>query len=145
MTFGSPAGGWRYFRPANSAIQFCTTVMKHGLGIVDHLHSGLSFLLEERGMKSVHELIGSSLPMPITPFEELPATKQVPELLSGLCEKCGNCARCPYLAISMDNRGLPRIDGSRCIGCSLCAQKCFAGALFMRDRRPAEVETMLEQ
>ena len=128
-----------------STVQFCTTVMKHGLGIVDHLHSGLSFLLEERGMKSVHELIGSSLPMPITPFEELPATKQVPDLLSGLCEKCGNCARCPYLAISMDNRGLPRIDGSRCIGCSLCAQKCFAGALFMRDRTPAEVETMLEQ
>ncbi|MCC6398900.1 MAG: FAD-dependent oxidoreductase [Bacteroidetes bacterium] len=128
-----------------STVQFCTAVMKHGLGIVEHLHSGLSFLLEERGMTSVRDLIGSSLPMPITPFEELSATKQVPELFSGLCEKCGNCARCPYLAISMDKRGMPRIDASRCIGCSLCALKCFAGALHMRDRTPAEAETMLEQ
>jgi len=29
-------------------VQFCTIVMKYGLGIVDELHSGLSFLMEER-------------------------------------------------------------------------------------------------
>ena len=34
-------------------VQFCTIVMKYGLGIVDELHSGLSFLMEERGFKSV--------------------------------------------------------------------------------------------
>ncbi len=127
-----------------STVQFCTVVMKYGLGIVDELHSGLSYLLAERGLTSVSHLIGSSLPMPITPFEDLPATKQVPELLTGLCEQCGNCARCPYLAISMSTRGLPVIDPARCIGCSLCAQKCFAGALVMRDRTPAEVKIMLE-
>jgi len=128
-----------------STVQFCTAVMKYGLGVVGELHSGLSYLLAERGMSSVGQLIGSSLPMPITPFEELSATKKVPELLSGLCEHCGNCARCPYLAITMDKRVLPVIDAARCIGCSLCVQKCFAGALQMRDRTPSELATMLER
>ena len=46
-------------------VQFCTIVMKHGLGIVDELHSGLSYLMEERGFRSVEELIGSALPNPL--------------------------------------------------------------------------------
>ena len=60
-------------------------------------------------------------------------------------DHCGNCTRCPYLAITMDARALPVIDGARCIGCSLCVQKCFAGALQMRDRTPSELATMLER
>ena len=39
----------------------------------------------------------------------------------------------------MNGEGLPDFDASRCIGCSLCAQKCFTGALEMRDRTPAEL------
>ena len=127
-----------------SSVQFCTAVMKYGLGVVDDLESGLSYYLAGRGMKSVQELIGSSVHMPIVPFEQLTATKQVPSLTAALCEHCGNCARCPYMAIGMDARTLPVIDATRCIGCSLCVQKCFAGALHMRDRSAAELAGMLE-
>jgi dihydropyrimidine dehydrogenase (NAD+) subunit PreT len=127
-----------------STVQFCTAVMKYGLGVVGELESGLSYYLADRGMKSVQDLIGSSARMPIIPFEDLPGTKQVPALSAALCEHCGNCARCPYMAITMDGRMFPVIDASRCIGCSLCAQKCFAGALDMRDRTAAELESMLE-
>lgn len=127
-----------------SSVQFCTAVMKYGLGVVDELESGLSYYLAGRGMKSVQDLIGSSAQMPVVPFDQLTATKQVPSLTPALCEHCGNCARCPYMAISMDGRELPVIDASRCIGCSLCAQKCFAGALHMRDRSPVELAGMLE-
>ena len=49
-------------------------VMKYGLGYVDELHSGLSYLLEERGFRSVKELIGSALPKPITLHVETGAT-----------------------------------------------------------------------
>ncbi len=127
-----------------SSVQFCTAVMKYGLGVVDELESGLSYFLAGRGMKSVQELIGSSVHMPIVPFEQLTATKQVPSLTAALCEHCGNCVRCPYMAISMDARTVPVIDATRCIGCSLCVQKCFAGALHMRDRSAAELAGMLE-
>jgi len=52
-------------------VQFCTIVMKYGLGIVNELHSGLSFLMQDRGFKSVKELIGAALPHPITDFMAL--------------------------------------------------------------------------
>ena len=119
-------------------VQFCTIVMKYGYGIVNELHSGLSFLMQERGLASVRELIGSALPDPITPFEALTARKMIPAVTAVLCEHCGNCTRCPYQAIALNNKKVPTFDAARCIGCSLCAQKCFAGAIAMRPRTTAE-------
>ena len=123
-------------------VQFCTAVMKYGLGYVDELHSGLSYLLDERGFRSVKDLIGSALPQPITDFESLTALKRLPEVVDDLCEHCGNCTRCPYQAISLDKRGVPVFDPSHCVGCSLCAQKCFAGAISMRPRTARELALM---
>jgi len=120
-------------------VQFCTAVMKYGLGYVDELHSGLSHLLAERGLGSVGELIGSALPEPITAFEALPAAKRVPAVTAALCQHCGNCARCPYQAVALNGRGLPQFNAALCVGCTLCMQKCFAGALTMRARTEREL------
>jgi NADPH-dependent glutamate synthase beta subunit-like oxidoreductase/dihydroorotate dehydrogenase/Pyruvate/2-oxoacid:ferredoxin oxidoreductase delta subunit len=125
-------------------VQFCTAVMKYGLGYVDELHSGLSYLMEERGFRSVKELIGSALPNPITDFGALSPTKQLPQVVAALCQHCGNCTRCPYQAIALNGRGVPIFDPSHCVGCSLCAQKCFAGAISMRDRTPQELAALKE-
>ena len=121
-------------------VQFCTIVMKYGLGIIDELHSGLSYLLEERGLASVEELVGSWLPEPITDFDRLPALKPVPSVIRNLCQHCGNCTRCPYQAITLDRQTVPSFDASKCVGCSLCAQKCFAGAIVMRPRTESELQ-----
>jgi Pyruvate/2-oxoacid:ferredoxin oxidoreductase delta subunit len=48
-----------------------------------------------------------------------------------LCVKCGNCTRCPYLAIELDNEGYPTTDEDKCMGCSLCVQLCWTDALEM--------------
>ena len=125
-------------------VQFCTVVMKHGVGVVSDLHSGLSHLMAARGIRSVGELIGRALPEPITGFMELSATKQISAVDAELCEHCGNCTRCPYLAITLDNRKVPVTDPASCIGCSICVQKCFAGALSMRDRSAAETALLSE-
>jgi NADPH-dependent glutamate synthase beta subunit-like oxidoreductase/dihydroorotate dehydrogenase/Pyruvate/2-oxoacid:ferredoxin oxidoreductase delta subunit len=125
-------------------VQFCTAVMKYGLGYVDELHSGLSYLMEERGFRSVKELIGSALPNPIIDFGALSPTKKLPQVVAALCQHCGNCARCPYQAITLNGLGVPVFDPSYCIGCSLCAQKCFAGAISMRDRTPQELAALNE-
>ena len=98
-------------------VQFCTAIMKHGLGYVDELHSGLSYLMEERGFRSVKELIGSALPNPITDFGALSPTKQLPQVVDALCQHCGNCTRCPYQAIVLDSRGVPTFDPGHCVGC----------------------------
>jgi dihydropyrimidine dehydrogenase (NAD+) subunit PreT len=150
ITVSGNGGAMNYRDAANflalgaETVQFCTAVMKHGLGYVDELHSGLSHLLEERGCRSVRELIGSARPQPITAFDALPATKKLPQVVAALCQHCGNCTRCPYLAVTLDGRDVPVFDAARCVGCSLCAQKCFAGALAMRPRTPAERAALAE-
>lgn len=125
-------------------VQFCTIVMKYGYGIVYDLHSGLSYLMQERGFRSVKELVGSALPDPITPFETLSAGKMIPEVNAALCEHCGNCTRCPYQAITLDKKRTPHFNAGRCVGCSLCAQKCFSSAIFMRERTVAEQAALCE-
>jgi dihydropyrimidine dehydrogenase (NAD+) subunit PreT len=134
----------RFLSLGAGTVQFCTIVMKQGLGIVDELHSGLSHLMADRGLGSVAELIGSALPDPITGFDSLSRAKMLPGVVAELCQSCGNCARCPYQAITLGRTGIPAFDASRCIGCSLCAQKCFAGAIFMRARSRSETEMLQE-
>ncbi|MRR51820.1 MAG: dihydropyrimidine dehydrogenase, partial [Rhodocyclaceae bacterium] len=125
-------------------VQFCTVVMKHGYGIVDDLHSGLSHLMEARGIRSVDKLVGCALPDPVTGFMELTAEKKISDVNAELCQHCGNCTRCPYLAITLDDEKVPQTDASKCIGCSICAQKCFSGALYMRERTKKEKSLLTE-
>jgi len=120
------------------SVQFCTLALHYGVEIVEDLHAGLSGLLESLGLKSVSELIGRALPRPIRDFPDLTAEKRISAVERRLCVHCGNCARCPYQAIELDRRGFPRTDPARCVGCSLCAQRCFAGAISMRERTAAE-------
>ncbi|OQC05614.1 MAG: NAD-dependent dihydropyrimidine dehydrogenase subunit PreA [Candidatus Cloacimonetes bacterium ADurb.Bin089] len=115
-----------------SNVQFCTIVEKYGYGIIEELKMGLSYLLEAKGLNSVAELIGIAQPKPITDFPELPKKTKSSSLIQELCLKCGNCTRCPYQAIELDADCYPEIDPDKCVGCSLCTQLCFAGALEMK-------------
>ena len=126
-------------------VQFCTIVMKHGYGIIRELESGTAYLMQERGIRSVQELIGITQPNPITDFMALTPVKRVSDFDHDLCVSCGNCARCPYQAIELDERRLPWSDPAKCVGCSICAKKCFVGAIGMRVRTPQELEVLVER
>ncbi len=125
-------------------VQFCTIATKHGYGIIHELETGTSFLMQERGITSMKKLIGIAQPHPITEFMALSPIKRLSDVNFELCVTCGNCARCPYLAIELDSRGFPHTDPSRCIGCSICAKKCFIGAINMRERSPEELAVLRE-
>jgi len=125
-------------------VQFCTIVMKQGYGIIRELESGTSFLMQERGLLSMKALIGIAQPHPITDFMALTPVKKISAANSLLCVSCGNCTRCPYLAILLDEKGLPHTDPELCIGCSICAKKCFTGAIAMRIRDADELAVLKE-
>lgn len=116
-------------------VQFCTLPERYGYGIIDELESGLSHLLQERGINSVSELIGIAQPHPVTDFMDLKPKHKRSSLIKDLCVKCGNCTRCPYLAIELDSEGYPSIDEDKCMGCSLCVQLCWTNALEMVERK----------
>lgn len=125
-------------------VQFCTIATKYGYGIVRDLESGTAFLMQERGIKNMKELIGIAQPHPITDFMALSPVKKISDFNYELCTSCGNCARCPYLAIQLDEKGQPHSDPARCIGCSICAKKCFTGAITLRERSPEELALLVE-
>ncbi|MDQ7821878.1 MAG: FAD-dependent oxidoreductase [Candidatus Eremiobacteraeota bacterium] len=125
-------------------VQFCTVAMKYGYHIIDELHQGLSHLLAERGIPSVEKLIGIALPGPVTDFMELTPVKKISTVTAELCVHCGNCTRCPYLAITLDEQKVPVTDAERCVGCSICTQKCISGALSMRERTSKEAAALKE-
>jgi dihydropyrimidine dehydrogenase (NAD+) subunit PreT len=125
-------------------VQFCTIVMKQGYGIIHELESGTSFMMQERGIASMQELIGIAQPHPITDFMDLSPVKKISQPNLEYCVACGNCARCPYLAISLDDKGYPHTDPACCIGCSICAKKCFVGAINMRQRTAEELAVLKE-
>jgi NADPH-dependent glutamate synthase beta subunit-like oxidoreductase/dihydroorotate dehydrogenase/Pyruvate/2-oxoacid:ferredoxin oxidoreductase delta subunit len=125
-------------------VQFCTIVMKHGYGIIQELESGASFLMQQRGIGSMKELIGIAQPNPITDFMALTPVKKISQANADYCVSCGNCARCPYLAITLDDKGYPHTDPVLCIGCSICAKKCFVGAITMRERTSEELTLLRE-
>lgn len=125
-------------------VQFCTIATKEGYGIINELESGTAFLMQERGIQDMQHLIGIAQPHPITDFMALSPLKKISDFDYNLCTSCGNCARCPYLAIELDEQGRPHTDPAKCIGCSICAKKCFTGAITMRQRTPAELAVLVE-
>jgi ferredoxin len=39
---------------------------------------------------------------------------------------------------------VPETDASKCIGCGICAQKCFSKALYLRERTEEEAAALSE-
>ncbi|HDL65065.1 MAG TPA: dihydropyrimidine dehydrogenase, partial [Proteobacteria bacterium] len=125
-------------------VQFCTIAEKYGYGIIDELCSGLSHLMADRGIKSVSDLIGIALPEPIRDFMDLTPIKQISTVDEDLCVHCGNCTRCPYLALTLNDKKIPETNAELCIGCGMCGFICPADALSLRDRDEEEAAALKE-
>ncbi|MFH1727974.1 MAG: FAD-dependent oxidoreductase [Pseudomonadota bacterium] len=127
-------------------VQFCTLPTKYGYGVIDEISSGLSYLMATRGINSIAELINISKKEngPITGFMELSPVKKISQVNDELCEHCGNCSRCPYLAIELNDDKIPVTDATKCIGCGICALKCFSGSLHLRERTEEELKVLKE-
>lgn len=112
-----------------STIQVQTAVMHYGFRIVEDMIDGLNNFLDGRGIRSVRELVGVSVPK-VGAWGQLDQGYQVRARISE--NKCIGCQLC-YIAcldgghqaidVSPDSR-IPTADDKRCVGCNLCSLIC---------------------
>lgn len=131
--------GWRdaaeYMLAGASAVQVCTAVMWHGIGIVREMQSGLFSYLAGKGFSSPDQLRGLALGK-LKTHQSLSRTTRVRPVLSSpdACTSCGRCTiACRdggYHAIALLG-GKPEFDYNRCDGCSLCSYICPEGAIML--------------
>ena len=95
--------GWReaaeFFLLGCGTVQVCTAAMRYGYRIVEDMIDGLSQWMDEKGLRTIDDFRGASLPK-ITEWKHL----------------------------DLNYRIVARINRDTCIGCELCYVACWDGA-----------------
>ena len=115
-----------------TTVQICTAVMHYGYRIIEDLCDGLSNWLDERGLTSVNQIIGRTLPS-ISKWEELDLNyKVIAHIEADKCIGCGLCYTACNDGAHQSIGARPRQDGrtevwvmeDKCVGCNLCSLVC---------------------
>ena len=125
---------WRdaaeFFLMGATNVQVCTAVMHHGFRIVADMIDGLTNYLDARGVASVNDLIGKTVPRFVS-WNDLNLDYQIVARIDPA--SCINCNRC-YIACEdaahqcierpADPTLKPVVDEEHCVGCNLCSMVC---------------------
>ena len=125
-----------------TSLQVCTAVMHYGFRLIDDLTDGLSNWLDEKGIASIHEVVGASVPR-ISNFGDFDLAYQVvAEIDHDLCINCNLCyVACDegaHQTIDLRVDGMkidpatysgqvkptPYVRQDDCVGCNLCSLVC---------------------
>ena len=112
-----------------SNLQCTTGVMHYGYRIIDSLRGGLQDYLEDKGMKSVGELVGRGLEFTVDPSEHHQKNHVISKVDP---EKCIGCGLCHVVCHDAANQAMKfdlqerkaETDTERCVGCLLCQHVC---------------------
>jgi dihydropyrimidine dehydrogenase (NAD+) subunit PreA len=114
----------------SSNVQVCTAVMHHGFRIVADMIDGLNNYLDARGIASVREIIGKTVPR-FVDWNDLNLDYKIVARIDP--ESCIRCNKC-YIACEdaahqcidrpADPRLAPVVDEEHCVGCNLCQMVC---------------------
>lgn len=109
-------------------LQVTTAIMQYGYRIVEDMASGLSYFMEEKGFKTLDEMVGIALKN-IIPAEEIERDfKIIPDINEDKCVGCGRCYVSCYdgahQAIDWDESTRKPSINDNCVGCHLCLNVC---------------------
>jgi dihydropyrimidine dehydrogenase (NAD+) subunit PreA len=114
----------------STSVQVCTAVMHHGFRIVADMIDGLNNYLDARGIASVNEIIGKTVPR-FVDWNDLNLDYKIVARIDPA--SCINCNKC-YIACEdaahqcierpADPARKPVVDEEHCVGCNLCSMVC---------------------
>ncbi|AWE08612.1 NAD-dependent dihydropyrimidine dehydrogenase subunit PreA [Lysinibacillus sp. 2017] len=125
----------------STSVQICTAAMHHGFSIVEDMNDGLSNYLDEKGLSSVMDLVGKTVPK-YSDWGDLDLNyKVVAEINNDICINCNKChIACEDTAhqcidlYSENGRPMLKVREEDCVGCNLCSIVCPAeGAITMKE------------
>jgi dihydropyrimidine dehydrogenase (NAD+) subunit PreA len=116
----------------SSTVQVCTSVMHHGFAIVEDMIDGLSNYLDERGIASVREIVGKSVPK-FGDWNDLNLDYRIVASIDP--QSCINCNKCYIACEDAAHQCIDRVrdplggttlvvDRDHCVGCNLCQMVC---------------------
>lgn len=125
----------------STSVQVCTAAMHHGFSIVEDMIDGLSNYLDDKGLASVMDLVGKTVPK-YSDWGDLDLNyKVVAEINNDICINCNKCHiacedtshQCIDL-YSENGRPMLKVREEDCVGCNLCSIVCPAeGAITMKE------------
>lgn len=123
-----------------TGVQVCTAAMHHGFRIVEDMIDGLNNYLDEKGLASVSDLIGKSVPR-YSDWGNLDLNYAVVAKID--TDTCINCNKCHIACEDTSHQCIERTTDDQgksillvreedCVGCNLCAIVCpVDGAISM--------------
>jgi dihydropyrimidine dehydrogenase (NAD+) subunit PreA len=113
-----------------SNVQVCTAVMTYGFRIVEEMKSGLSRYLDEKGFRSVGEMVGRAVPN-VSDWQYLNLNYVAKARIDqDLCIECGRChivcedASHQAITTTLNGRRHFEVVDTECVGCNLCVNVC---------------------
>lgn len=123
-----------------SGVQVCTAAMHHGFRIVSEMIDGLNSYLDDKGIASVMDIVGQSVPR-YSNWGDLDLNYQVvARIHQEHCIHCNKCHiacedtshQCIDLLRDGAGRSYVQVREEDCVGCNLCSIVCPAeGAIEM--------------
>ena len=128
----------------SGSVQITTAVMQYGYRIIDDLIEGLTAYMKGKGIPTLYHLIGGASETIVSHQSIERDTILFPIFVHERCNGCGRCyISCMdggHQAITLDpETRMPKLDGSKCVGCHLCRLVCASKAIAISDktiRRP---------
>jgi len=126
-------------------VQVCTAAMTYGFKIVQEMISGLSQYMDEKGIKSVSEIVGRAVPN-AKDWQDLNLNYVAKAVIDQ--DKCIKCGRChivcedtSHQAIWMHEDRTFEVNDGECVACNLCVNVCpVEGCITMNELELGEVD-----
>ena len=112
-----------------STVQFCSAVMVHGYGLLSDTLKGISEYLNNQGIQSIRDIIGTANQHVIQYSEmaQFPLVRYTVD--HEICTGCGTCIDACFFGAHIWEEDKPQITDD-CVGCHFCQSICPEGAII---------------